>query len=206
LTLSGCLGFPRIISHHLWHSGSVLCTPGRRPGPGLLCRADFFVTLPRSRQIYQSQLYASVSKGAGVEGSATITRNPQHFAHGASAAACPNVNCTPTQFCPSKSQASSGAQSVNRPTCSPQYFVQCYPDTESLISQPPPSLAANVQKAFQAEGTSDYSQRSVARGSSSKVAVNIALILSIAFKGLDSKTKQDIPARSNRLIQDIQLL
>jgi hypothetical protein len=95
---------------------------------------------------------------------------------------------------------------VNRPTCSPQYFVQCYPDTESLISQPPPSLAANVQKAFQAEGTSDYSQRSVARGSSSKVAVNIALILSIAFKGLDSKTKQDIPARSNRLIQDIQLL
>jgi hypothetical protein len=32
------------------------------------------------------------------------------------------------------------------------------------------------------------------------------LILSIAFKGLGSKTKQDIPARSNQFIQDVQLL
>jgi len=42
--------------------------------------------------------------------------------------------------------------------CAPEYLVQCGPNMGSLISSPPPSLAAFVLEISQREGTVDCSQ------------------------------------------------
>jgi hypothetical protein len=110
----------------------------------------------------------------------------------------------PTQLCPSHSHGSSGSH--RNQECAPVYPVQCGPNMGSLISSPPHSLAASVQQAFQGEGTADCSQKYASRGSSSKDAVSIALILSKAFKGSVSKARQGMPARSNQFVREMQLL
>jgi hypothetical protein len=61
------------------------------------------------------------------------------------------------QLCPSQSQGSSGSQG-NR-ECAPDYLVQCSPNTGSLMSSLPPSLAVSVHTVFRGEGTVDWSQK-----------------------------------------------
>jgi hypothetical protein len=55
-------------------------------------------------------------------------------------------------------------------------------------------------------GNSGLFPKYASRGSSSKDAVSIASILSTAFNGFGSKTRQGIPARSNQFIREVQLL
>ena len=87
-------------------------------------------------------MYASISEGVGVAGTTTISGIPSDLAVVA-AAACPIVDCVPTQLCPSQSHGSSGSHGNQE--CAPVYRVQCGPNKGSLISSPPPSLAASVQ-------------------------------------------------------------
>jgi len=78
-----------------------------------------------------------------VGGTTTISGIPRDFAVVAAAAACPIVDCAPAELCPSQSHGSSGSHGNQE--CAPGYRVQCGPNTGSLISSPPPSLAASVQ-------------------------------------------------------------
>ena len=100
------------------------------------------MTSQEVRHIDQCQLYASISEGVGVGGTTTISGIPKDFAVVAAAAACPTVDCAPSQLCSSQLHGSSGSHGNQE--CAPVYRVRCGPNTGSLMSSPPPSLAASV--------------------------------------------------------------
>jgi len=95
------------------------------------------------KHIYLCQLYGSISEGVGVGGAITISGSPRDFAVVAATAACPIVECDPAQLWPSQSQGCSGSQGNQE--YAPVYRVQCGPNTGSLMSSLPPSLAASIQ-------------------------------------------------------------
>ena len=78
-----------------------------------------------------------------VGGTITISGIPRDIAVVAAAATRPIVEWVPAQLWPSLSHGSSGSQGNQE--CAPVYPVQCGPNTVSLISSPPPSLAASVE-------------------------------------------------------------
>jgi len=82
-------------------------------------------------------------EGVGVGGTITISGIPRDLAVVAAAAACATVEWVSAQLCPSQSQGSSGSQGNQE--CAPEYLIQCGPNTGSLMTSPPPSLAASVQ-------------------------------------------------------------
>jgi len=89
-------------------------------------------------------MYASISDGVGVGGTTTTSRIKRDLAVVAAAAACPTVNCAPTQSCPLQWHTSLESQSVIKSKCSLQYFILSCPNTGSLIMEPPRSRAASV--------------------------------------------------------------
>lgn len=146
------------------------------------------------------QLYStSISEGVRVGGSTTISRIPKDLFVVAAAARYPFIECILVQLWPSQSQHSSKSKGNHK--CASKYLVQCCPNTMSLISRPPPSLATSVQYKFQGEGMVDYSLKCTASDSSSTAAVRIVSILSKAFKDLNVKTRQMVSAKSNQFFQ-----
>lgn len=173
----------------------VLWWPGhpRTPGPpGHVLR---ILTSQRKKHLFHWLWYASNSEGVGVRGTVTISRFPNDWAVVA-AAACPTVDCTPTQLCPSPSHISSGWWSVNHPRCIHLYLFRGCSKTGSLMLRPSPFQTASVQYIFQGEGKSDCSHKSASKGSSLKVTSSMISILWKGFKGSGSHRRQGVPARS----------
>jgi len=162
------------------------------------------LTLQPIKHIQQCQLYASISEGVGVGGSITINSTGAGFAVVAAAGACPSVECVPKQLCSSHSQVTSGSQSNQ--AWAPQYLVQLFPNTGSFNSKPPLYAAASVQEIFQGEGTSDCFQKYAGKMGSSTLGFNNPSILSKALKGLGSEKEQQVSARSNQFVREVQLL
>jgi len=75
--------------------------------------------------INHCQLFVSISERIRVGCTTTISGIPKDLAIVDTAAACPTVDCTPAQLCPSQSQGSSKLQSVNSLKWSPLHLVQC---------------------------------------------------------------------------------
>jgi hypothetical protein len=146
----------------------------------------------------------SISEGVGAGGTTTMSGIPTDLAVVAAVAACPIVESVPAQLCPSQLQSFSESQGNQE--CAPKYLVQCGPNTGSLISNLPPYRAASVQYVIKGEGTVDWAQKYASKGGSSKVCTSITSILSKAFKGSGSNTRQEFEARGNQFGREVQLL
>jgi len=85
-------------------------------------------------------------------------------------------------------------------------FHPMWAKTRSSMSNPTVSLAASVQYIFQGQEVSDCSQKQPSKGSCSEAVWKISAILSTAFKGSGSEKGKNIAARSNEVIQKVQLL
>ena len=121
----------------------LLWWPCNPPTPEPRQHAVLIPTSQWIKQIYQCQLYASISAGLGVGGSITIRRIGRGFSVAVAAGAWPSMDCFPKQLCSLHSQGNSGSQSNQ--LWAPQYWVHLFPNTGPSSSKPPLCAASSVQ-------------------------------------------------------------
>jgi len=187
--------FPRNLWCQCWCSGVLLSTVEGPLIPAPLNHADFIRTSQQTRCIYQCLMYTSISEGVGVGGSTTLKRTSKGFAVVAAAGACSIVESTPTQLCPSRSQASSGSQSVNHLTCGAICFVQWCRTFDCQHS--------NLLRTQQLLSNTD------SRGSECRAAPNILLprvppqnLLQVSLRCCRRCTKVRVPKSNKEFQQD----